>query len=189
MWLLFLGKFETLGSNFSYETAGLLASLTTTLGSLFLRLFLRQIINSHHIKRTFHCSKSNGSQSGYHYLGKFETLGSNFRHETPLVLLPKFSTTFTDFILLRTLLIQKSRNRLPRSSKGSSSHTGLLLLGKFETLGSNFSYETAGLLAPLTTTLGSLFLRLQFHKNNLQIITQRCIWCHWKIHRQFLLMC
>ena len=107
MWLLFLGKFETLGSNFSYETAGLLASLTTTLGSLFLRLFLRQIINSHHIKRTFHCSKSNGSQSGYHYLGKFETLGSNFRHETPLVLLPKFSTTFTDFILLRTLLIQK----------------------------------------------------------------------------------
>ena len=83
---------------------------------------------------------------------------------------------------------KKSRNRLPRSSKGSSSHTWLLLLGKFETLGSNFSYETAGLLASITTTLGSLFLRIHFYKNNLQIITQRCMWRHWEIHRQFLLM-
>ena len=78
-------KIETLGSNFIYETAGLLASLTTTSRSLFLRLLLCQIINSYHLKRTFHCSKSNGSHTGYHYSGKFETLGSNFRHETPSV--------------------------------------------------------------------------------------------------------
>ena len=118
------GKIETLGSNFSYETAGLLASLTTTLGSLFLRLLLRQIINSYHLKRTFHCSKSNGSHTGYHYSGKFETLGSNFRHETP-------SVAAADPHYLR---------------------------------------------------------KVHFYKNHLQIITQRCMWRHWEIHRQFLLM-
>ena len=107
-----------------FAIAKLLASLTTTLGSLFLRLLLRQIINSYHLKRTFHCSKSNGSHTGYHYSGKFETLGSNFRHETP-------SVAAADPHYLR---------------------------------------------------------KVHFYKNHLQIITQRCMWCHWEIQRQFLLV-
>ena len=107
-----------------FAIAKLLASLTTTLGSLFLRLLLRQIINSYHLKRTFHCSKSNGSHTGYHYSGKFETLGSNFRHETP-------SVAAADPYYLR---------------------------------------------------------KVHFYKYNLQIITQRCMWRHWEIHWQFLLM-
>ena len=84
------GKIETQARFLAmrFAIAKLLAFITTTFGSPFLRLLLRQIINSHQIKMTFRCSKSNGSQNGYHYQGKFETLGSNFRHETPSVFRP-----------------------------------------------------------------------------------------------------
>ena len=141
-------------------------------------------------------SKSNRSHNpcGFYYW-KNRDLGSIFNHEirTSEVAGVLFTTTSGNPIPLRTLPHTKKQEQTSRSSKSNRSHNSCgFYYWKNRDLGSIFSHEirtseAAGVL--FTTTSGSLFLRLQFHKNNLQIITQRRTWRHWEIHRQFLLMC
>ena len=77
------GKFETLGSNFSHETplvatGGLILQFSEVFFFYVLMSFPRKE------KRLLHCSMSTRSQPASS-AGKFETLGSNFSQETPLV--------------------------------------------------------------------------------------------------------
>ena len=81
------GKFETLGSNFSHETAGLLASHATIKKSILLTYFH---ISSVQIETTSYSSISNISHFGLYYW-KNRDQGSIFRHETE-GLLPSIAT-------------------------------------------------------------------------------------------------
>ena len=84
-------------------------------------------------------------------LGNFETLGSKFRHETA-GLLPSFSTISkksTSHTPSHT--VTKKEKWIFYSSKHISSHQMATNVRKIRDLGSNFSHETAGLLASFST--------------------------------------
>ena len=88
-WLLMLGNFETLGSKFRHETAGLLLSFTTISKNPHL---IRTPIKSRKKRnRFFIVVNTLVATKWLLMLGKFETLGSKFSHETA-GLLPSFAT-------------------------------------------------------------------------------------------------
>ena len=72
-------KIETLGSIFSHETKGLLASLTTITESLHP---IRTPINTRPKSKTFYSSISDKNCTAEFITRKIETLGSIFSHET-----------------------------------------------------------------------------------------------------------
>ena len=72
-------KIETLGSIFSHETEGLLASLTTITESLHP---IRTPINTRPISQTFYSSISDKNCTAEFITRKIETLGSIFSNET-----------------------------------------------------------------------------------------------------------
>ena len=88
-WLLMLGNFETLGSKFRHETAGLLPSFTTISKNPHL---IRPPIRSRKKRNGFFIVvNALVATKWLLMLGIFETLGSKFRHET-VGLLPSFAT-------------------------------------------------------------------------------------------------
>ena len=56
---------------------------------------------------------------------------------------------------------QKTKN-FSLIAEATKTAVAVLVAGKFETLGSNFSHETAGLLAPLLFKKSSLFFVLLY---------------------------
>ena len=81
------GKFETLGSNFSHETEGLLASSATIKKSILLTYFHVSFVQ---IETTSYSSIGNISHFGLYYW-KNQDLGLIFRYETA-GLLPSIAT-------------------------------------------------------------------------------------------------
>ena len=73
--------------------------------------------------------------------GKFETLGSNFSQETPLVATGVLILQSKKSSFLRIHVIPKKRKKTSHCSMSTRSQSASSA-GKFETLGSNFSNET-----------------------------------------------
>ncbi len=87
-WLLMLGNFETLGSKFRNETAGLLPSFTT-----ISKIHITYALQYGHEKREmiFYSSKHISSHQVATNVRKIRDQGSNFSHETE-GLLASFAT-------------------------------------------------------------------------------------------------
>ena len=109
----------------------------------------------------FYSSKHIRSHQVAPNVRKIRDQGSNFSPKTASFMLTSSTTVSKNPHLIRPLIrIRKKRNGFFIVVNALVANKWLLMLGNFETLGSKFRHETAGLLPSFTTISKNPFLAL-----------------------------